>query len=423
MSRTFTLGVFVVLVAAPAVEGQELVDKTVKIRLDVRLGTKQAGGLLRDGEQLRQGEAFTVKSDDGAYVELVGQKGFLFKHEVELFVGREMPKPGAPGPKADAKDLWADGDKAMLKRANSQIQFGDRFADGRTVFYPIGGTSVTVRRDNGDGWVRVHDSRKEGWVGKDDLVLLKDAVEHFDKAVQANPRDSWSLFMRAASNHLQNKHDAAIDDYTAYLKIVPGGRSGLNNRGNVWVSKKEYDKAIDDYTEALKGDPKFAMGYANRARAFLLKKDYDRAVADCDTAIEIDPKYSIALTYKAQALAKQKKYAEAAKVHEAAVKLEPLPARFNSQAWLFATCPDEKFRDGKKALELAKKAVEQSGKVVPWGYRDTLAAALAETGDYEKAVAEVQKALEDKDLSKDDRKKLEGRLELYKTKKPYRDEE
>jgi tetratricopeptide (TPR) repeat protein len=423
MSRTLALGGFVVLVAASAATGQDFADKTVKIRADVRLGTKQAGGLLRDGEQLRQGEAFTVKADDGIYIELVGQKGFLFKNEVELFVGREMPKPGAPAAKVDAKDLWPEGDKAMLKRTNSQIQFGDRAADGRITFYAIAGTSVTVRRDNGDGWVRVHDSRKEGWVGKDDLVLLKDAVAHFDKAVQANPRDSWSLFMRAAANHMLNKHDAAIEDYTAYLKIVPNGRSGLNNRGNVWVSKKEYDKAIDDYSEALKGDPKFAMGYANRARAWYLKKDYDRAVADCDTALELDPKYSLALTYKGQALAKQKKYAEAAKVYEAAVKLEPLAGRYNSLAWFLATCPDEKFRDGKKALELAKKAVEQSGKVVPWAYRSTLAAAFAETGDFEKAVAEMQKALEDKEVTKDDRKKLEERLELYKTKKPYRDEE
>lgn len=422
MSRAFALGVLVVLGAAPSVEGQDLVDKTVKIRVDVRLGTKQAGGLLRDGAELRQGEAFTVKSDDGAYIELVGQKGFLFKEDVELFVGREMPKPGAPGPKADAKDLWPEGDKAILKRANSQIQFGDRTADGRITFYTLVGTTVTVRRDNGDGWVRVHDSRKEGWVGKDDLVLLKDAVAHFDTAVRANPRDSWSLFMRAAANHALNKHDAAIEDYTAYLKLVPNGRSGLNNRGNVWMSKKEYDKAVDDYTEALKGDPKFAMGYANRARAWLNKKEYDRAAADCDTALELDPKYSLALVYKAQALAKQKKYAEAAKAYEAAVKIEPLPARYNSQAWFLATCSDEKFRDGKRAVELAQKAVEQSGKVVSWAYRDTLAAAHAEAAAFEKAVAELQKALEDKELGKDDRKKLEARLELYRAKKPYRDE-
>jgi tetratricopeptide (TPR) repeat protein len=423
MSRTFALGVLVVLVAASAAAGQDFVDKTVKIRADVRLGTKQAGGLLRDGEQLRQGEAFTVKSDDGIYVELVGQKGFLFKNDIELFVGREMPKPGAPGPKADAKDLWPEGERAMLKRSNNQIQFGDRAADGRITFYTLSGTTVTVRRDNGDGWVRVRDARNEGWVGKDDLVPLKDAVAHFDKAFKDNPRDTWSLFMRAAANHSLNKHDAAIEDYTAYLKLVPGSRSALNNRGNVWLSKKEYDKAIDDYTETIKGDPKFAMGYSNRAKAWLSKKEYEKAVEDSDKAIELDPKYALPVTYKAQALTKLKKYEEAAKAHEVAVKLEPGAARYNSQAWFLATCPDEKTRDGKKAVELAKKAVEQSGKVVSWVYRDTLAASYAEAGDFEKAVAEQQKALEDKGVGKDERKKMEERLELYRMKKPYRDEE
>jgi tetratricopeptide (TPR) repeat protein len=421
MSRTFVLGALVLFVSSAAAD--DFTDKTVKIRADVKLGTKQAGGLLRDGAQLRQGEAFTVKSDDGAYIELVGQKGFLFKTEVELFVGREMPKPGAPGPKADAKDLWAEGERAMPRRSNSQIQFGDRTADGRITFYALAGNTVTVRRDNGDGWIRARDSRNEGWVGKDDLVLLKDAVDHFDKAVKANPRDTWSLFMRAAANHAQNKHDAAIEDYTEHLKLVPNGRATLNNRGNVWVSKKEYDKAIADYTECIKGDPKYTLGYTNRARAWLLKKEYAKSVADADAAIELDPKYALPVVYRAQALAKLKKYDEAVKAFEAAVKLDPSAARYNSQAWFLATCPDEKYRDGKKAVELAKKAVEQSGKVVSWGYRDTLAASFAEAGDFEKAVAELQKALEDKELSKDDRKKVEARLELYKMKKAYRDEE
>jgi tetratricopeptide (TPR) repeat protein len=188
------------------------------------------------------------------------------------------------------------------------------------------------------------------------------------------------------------------------------------------MSKKEYEKAIDDYTAAIKGDPQFAMGYSNRGKAWLARKEYEKVIEDCNKSIELDPRYALPLTYKAQALVQLKKYGEADKAFAAAVKLSPIAARYNSHAWFLATCPDGKIRDGKKAVELAKKAVAQSGKVVSWSYRDTLAAAYAEAGDFEKAVAEQQKALEDKTVSKDERKKMEARLELYKAKKPYRDE-
>ena len=56
-------------------------------------------------------------------------------------------------------------------------------------------------------------------------------------------------------------------------------------------------------------------------------------------------------------------------------------------------------------------------------YRTLIALrAVTEAGDFELAVAEQQKALADKSLAGDDRKQMEARLDLYRMKKPYRDE-
>ena len=50
----------------------------------------------------------------------------------------------------------------------------------------------------------------------------------------------------------------------------------------------------------------------------------------------------------------------------------------------YATCPDDKYRDGKKAVENASKAYQlDDGK--HWHCLGTLAAAYAESGDFEKA--------------------------------------
>jgi tetratricopeptide (TPR) repeat protein len=63
----------------------------------------------------------------------------------------------------------------------------------------------------------------------------------------------------------------------------------------------------------------------------------------------------------------------------------------NNLAWLLATCSDAGVRDGKRAVELAQHACQLTGekKTVVLG---TLAAAYAEAGRFDEAIATAQKA-------------------------------
>ena len=127
------------------------------------------------------------------------------------------------------------------------------------------------------------------------------------------------------------------------------------------------------------------MAYYNRGNLWKVKREYGKAIADYDKAIQLEPKVALA---------------------------------YNDRAWLWATCPDEKYRDGKKAVESATRACE----LTEWkdaGYLDTLAAACAEEKDFDAAVKRQVKALGL--LAKDDernRKDFEARLALYRAKKP-----
>ena len=102
-----------------------------------------------------------------------------------------------------------------------------------------------------------------------------------------------------------------------------------------------------------------------------------------------------------------------------ALKLSP---RFewarDKLARLRATCPDEKFRNGQQAIDYATKACDLAAwKVAP--YLDTLAAAYAEAGDFDKAVEWQQKGIA---LAPAEKKAdFESRLKLYQEKKPYRE--
>ncbi len=92
---------------------------------------------------------------------------------------------------------------------------------------------------------------------------------------------------------------------------------------------------------------------------------------------------------------------------------------YSGYAWLLATCPDRALRNGRKAVEIAEKAVELKGDVYAYS---VLAAALAEVGDYSKAVEMTRTAIGLIDAKKqpDLLKRSEWCLELYEARQPWR---
>ena len=76
---------------------------------------------------------------------------------------------------------------------------------------------------------------------------------------------------------------------------------------------------------------------------------------------------------------------EAIEAYKDSVAADPLfPWGYNNHAFLLVSCPDPKFHDHVRALELAKIAAEIT-KNRNWRILDTLAAAHASAGDFDKA--------------------------------------
>jgi serine/threonine protein kinase len=83
----------------------------------------------------------------------------------------------------------------------------------------------------------------------------------------------------------------------------------------------------------------------------------------------------------------------------------------NGCAWLLATCSDAGIRDGQRAVELAQQAADLTQRKNP-KMLDTLAAALAEAGRFEEAVAVEKEAMA---LLPNDQARtgFQGRLKIY----------
>ena len=94
----------------------------------------------------------------------------------------------------------------------------------------------------------------------------------------------------------------------------------------------------------------------------------------------------------------------------------------NNLAWIRASHPDSRLRDGAEATRLARRACELTGYKDPYSL-DTLAIAYAETGQFNEAIATAEKALE---LAKSTNQQdlvdeFQGHLVLFRAGKPFRE--
>ena len=186
----------------------------------------------------------------------------------------------------------------------------------------------------------------------------------------------------------KGEFDRAIEDYTAALRIEPDDHAALINRGKSWERKGEYDRAIEDYTAALRIKPDLYQALHNRGRAWGDKGELNRTVEDFTAALRIKPDHAPAL---------------------------------NDRAWVLATAPDARLRDGPRAVRLADKLVSLQDDAYT---RDTLAAAYAEAGRFADAVSAQERSLamgRAEGWSAEHIADVEDRLRLYRQSQPYRE--
>jgi Flp pilus assembly protein TadD len=115
------------------------------------------------------------------------------------------------------------------------------------------------------------------------------------------------------------------------------------------------------------------------------------------------------------------KSAEAAAHYREAIRLRPNYLRaLNNLAWLLATHPDPRVRNGEEALQLARRAAALTGGTDP-GDLDTLAAACAETHQFGEAikVAERAAALAQSAGQHELARQIQERLTGYRSDNPY----
>jgi tetratricopeptide (TPR) repeat protein len=253
------------------------------------------------------------------------------------------------------------------------------------------------------------------WRGK-----LDAAVADATAAIEIEPQNSFAYLERAVFHCNRKEFDKCLRDLDAAERL--GSRLAVIHvcRGMIAVERAEWQKARDELTRALQIDPRHPDAQCGMASIYLSRGDNKRALEVLDQAIAIEPKSPDAHGNRALVYLTLGKYDKALDDLDDVLKVAPGSARaLRERAWILATCPDAKVRNGELAVAAATRACEATGgkdsRCVA-----TLAAAYAESGDFDSALKYQQKAIELLDAKSTDAREYKRLLLRYHGKKPYR---
>lgn len=243
---------------------------------------------------------------------------------------------------------------------------------------------------------------------------IEEAVAAFTRAIELDS-SRWEAYrFRGIAHARLAQHQAAVRDFDVALLHNPECAGCLYERGTVKMLSGETGEAVADFSKCVALDPEHAAAYSSRAGVRVRKGLYHEALEDIRAALLLTPQSPDYLHNRAVILAALGRYAEAIADYKRVIEINPKSAgSYNNLAWLLAMAEDPAYRDCKKAIVYAGKALE-IGKTGAW--MDTLAAAHAECGEFEKAVSIETEAYK---LSRPPNENFTKRIEIYKTGRTY----
>jgi tetratricopeptide (TPR) repeat protein len=183
------------------------------------------------------------------------------------------------------------------------------------------------------------------------------------------------------------------------------------------------DEAERTYRAVIALEPDFAEWHYNLGVFLASQSRYDEAAPALATALTLDPERVEAYFRMGIVWMNLRRRGEAIRFWEEGLRRSPRDAPLRTQlAWVLATCSEDSFRDGARAVTLARGAVEDSGgKSVK--AREALAAALAETGDFVGAAAAIHELMADPSTVKAETpmERWRGQIERYQRREPLRE--
>jgi tetratricopeptide (TPR) repeat protein len=284
-------------------------------------------------------------------------------------------------------------------------------ADNYLAHYNLAGVLDRQRKEEAAHGDRAGAARKE-----------EDARRHYVRALEIFPNypdahDNLGLILERRG-HLGE----AMEHYAAAMRADPANGYAPNDLGQAFIRQGNLEEAARCFTLAVQAKPDFALAQDNLGFAMCLQGKPAEALVHFQEAVRLQgdsAKFRRDLAHALWTLGQE----EAAREHyQLALELEPdWPEAVNRAAWPLATQSGPGTCLTWLAVHLAEQACEVTDRRHA-DFLDTLAAAYAAAGHFDKARDAERRALERMPvgLAAERAAAMQARLRLYEQDRPFR---
>jgi tetratricopeptide (TPR) repeat protein len=251
----------------------------------------------------------------------------------------------------------------------------------------------------------------------------QESIKEAEHAVELDPSGSGPHLDLAICVNRSDQNRAIMEARRA-IDLGPENSSAYQFLMSCLLESQHFTEAAELGREWLAVSPCDVAGHSALGSALAAKGDLVPAVQQLGYIMMLRPDLEQAHAQLRQILLSLAKEPDSLqRLQEIAANAPDSPRMLDELAWLFATYPESKSRDGTEAVRLAEHASELTERKVP-ALLDTLAAAYAEAGDFSRAISVGEEALKKAGSAGDnDAVKLsENILESLRKNLPYRQE-
>lgn len=254
---------------------------------------------------------------------------------------------------------------------------------------------------------------------------MAEATQHFQEALRLRPQNAENHYNLGLGLAQAGRLSEAIALFQEAVRIKPDYGEALLNLGMMHITQGMSSAAKEAFTQAM-SIPQFAAEARYHLGVLLAKEGSpEETVKLYEQAIAIKPTYDAPIVELSRFYLQSGRSADAVRILRIGATNVPDHVHIlELLARVLATSHEDALRDGATALTLAERASTLTRRRQP-AVLATLAAAYAETGDFERAVVTARQALELVEAVGATHEKVGERLRLqiegYLVKKPYRD--
>ena len=248
----------------------------------------------------------------------------------------------------------------------------------------------------------------------------KAAAESFRKGIEVAPRESSLHHKLGTALALMGDGRGAMSEFERSIALDPSFAKAHYSLGVILAATDQPAAAIPHFQAALKSQPGYVEARLQLAHTLRRSGRPDASLPHYAQIVKEDARVPEARFGYAAALIRLKRYAEARDYLAEAITIYPNELSFaNAEARVLAAAPDDKVRDGQRALRFVQAVLRQ---VRTSDTLETMAMAQAELGQFTEAVTWQKQAIAAAEGAGDRvaASRIADNLRLYEARKPRR---